>query len=235
MKRGHKIVKAAVALLLPGCFAACALGGTFVLPLAQTNGWQFLKYRKIPSNTFHCTPEGLVIGVTNSAAPAVFPLTNEFSVVKISVSGQVSGSLKVPPGKQGQKGFDDFVLRVGLVEPGTHTLSWWQKRVAADWVKKLFSLAPSGKGISKIHFFNVGTDAAQIGRNWIYNSGVPMEQTVVAVLDADGHFAFTNRFAKPIKAIAVWISSDGDDTHSSFTVTLNKVRFTTADSSTERE
>ncbi|HZI32772.1 MAG TPA: hypothetical protein VFF11_10555, partial [Candidatus Binatia bacterium] len=201
---------------------------TFVLPLAQTNGWQFLKYRKIPSNTFHCTPTGLVIGVTNSAAPAVFPLTNELSVVKIRVRGTISGSLKVPPGKQGQKGFDDFVLRVGLVEPGTHTLSWWQKRVAADWVKKLFSLTPSGKGISKIHFFNVGTDAAQIGRNWTYNSGVPMEQTVVAVPDAGGFFTFTNSFAKPLDVIAIWISSDGDDTHSSFSITLSQAQFTTA-------
>jgi hypothetical protein len=162
----------------------------------------------------------------------VFPLTNELRVTEMRVRGKISGSLNVPPGKQGQKGFDDFALRVGLVEPGTRTLSWWEKRTAADWVKKLFALAPPGKGISKIQFFNVGMNAAQLGRNQMYSSDGLMEQTVVAAPDADGYFAFTNRFAEPLNIIAVWISSDGDDTHSSFAVTLNKVEFTTRKTAT---
>jgi hypothetical protein len=224
---GWKIVKPVLLIWFLVSFAVVAPGGTFVLPLTQTNGWQFLKYRNIPSNTFHCTPAGLVIGVTNSAAPAVFPLTNELHVVGFSVSGKISGSLKIPPDKQSEKGFDDYTLRVGLVEPGTRTLSWWEKLTAADWVKKLFALAPPGTGISKIHFYNVGTVAAQIGRNWAYDYDVPMEQTVVAVPDADGHFTFINRFNQPLKVIAVWISSDGDDTHSSFVMTLKRVEFKT--------
>lgn len=177
----------------------------------------------------------MVIGVTNSAAPAVFPLTNELRVIGFNVSGKISGSLNVPPAKQGQKGFDDFALRVGLVEPGTRALNWGQKMVAADWVEKLFSLAPPGRGISKIHFFNVGTDIAQIGRSWTYDSDVPMEQTVVAVPDVSGRFAFTNRFAQPLDVIAIWISSDGDDTRSSFAITLNQVQFTTANTPAKRE
>jgi hypothetical protein len=224
---GWKIVKLVLLIFLLVSFAVVAPGGTLVLPLTRTNGWQFLKYRQIPSNTFHCTSAGLVIGVTNSAAPAVFPLTNELHVVGFSVSGKISGSLNVTPDKQGEKEFDDFTLRLGLVEPGTRTLSWWEKLTAADWVKKLFSLAPPGMGISKIHSYNVGTVAAQIGRSWAYDSDVPMEQTVVAVPDADGHFTFTNRFNQPFKVIAVWISSDGDDTHSLFVVTLKRVEFKT--------
>jgi hypothetical protein len=222
-----KMLKPVLLLLLFGHFAPVVLAGTFVLPLTQTNGWQFLKYRNIPSNTFRCTSAGLVIGVTNSAAPAVFPLTNELRVIEMRVRGKISGLLKVPPAKQGEKGFDDFALRVGLVEPGTRTLSWWEKRTAANWVKNLFALAPPGKGISKIRFFNVGTDAAQIGRSHVYSSDGLMEQTVVAVPDADGRFAFTNNFSMPLNVVAVWISSDGDDTHSSFAVTINKVEFTT--------
>jgi hypothetical protein len=222
------MLKPVLLLLLFGYFAPVVLAGTLILPLTQTNGWQFLKYRHIPPNTFRCTSTGLVIGVTNSAAPAVFPLTNELHITKLIVSGIISGSLKVPPDKQGQKGFDDYTLRVGLVEPGTRTLNWWDKMEAADWVKRLFALAPPGKGIGKIQFFNVGTDAAQIDRSRMYSSDGLMEQTVVAVPDGDGRFAFTNNFSTPLKVIAVWISSDGDDTHSSFAVTLNKLEFTMA-------
>ena len=222
-----KILKQVWLLCLLACVALVARGETFELPLKQTSGWQFLKYRKIPPDTFHCTSAGLVIGVTNSAAPAVFPLTNELRVIELRVRGKISGSLEVPPDKQGEKGFDDYTLRVGLVEPGPRTLSWWEKMTAADWVKKLFALAPPGMGIGKIHFFNVGTDPAQLGRNRMYSSDDLMEQTVVAVPDADGRFAFTNRFAAPLNVLAVWISSDGDDTHSSFAVTLNRVELET--------
>lgn len=226
-RHSRSLLKSGLWLWLLGHLVAVAHGGTFVLPLDQTNGWQFLHYRKIPPNTFRCTAAGLVIGVTNSAAPAIFPLTTTLRVSEFYVSGKISGSLKVPPAKQGDKGFDDYTLRVGLVEPGTRTLHWREKLVAADWVKKLFSLAPPGVGINKIHFFNVGVGAAQIGRSRVQSSSDLMEQTVVAAPDATGRFAFTNRVVGPIKVVAVWISSDGDDTHSSFAVTLNKVEFKT--------
>ncbi|HKI69024.1 MAG TPA: hypothetical protein VKA67_05505, partial [Verrucomicrobiae bacterium] len=128
----------------------------------------------------------------------------------------------------GEKGFDDYTLRVGLVEPGTQRLNWWEKMTAADWVKKLFSLAPPSTGIGRIHFFNVGTDATQIGRKRMYSRDGLMEQMVVAVPDADGNFTFTNHFDKPLRVIAVWVSCDGDDTHSSFAVTIRQVAFATA-------
>lgn len=204
-----------------------AQAGTFALPLDRTNGWQFLKYRKIAPNSFRPTPAGLVIGVTNSAAPAVFPLTNRLQVVEVRVIGRISGSLKVSSGKQGQAGFDDYALRVGLVETGPLTLNWRERIVAADWVKRLFALAPHGAGIGGIQFFNVGTDAAQIGRSRKYVGNVPMEQTVEAVPDAKGNFSFTKRFKRPLNTIAVWISCDGDDTHSTFAVTLKSVDLAT--------
>lgn len=55
-----------------------------------------------------------------------------------------------------------------------------------------------------------------------------MKQTVLAVPDAGGYFAFTNQFDQPLKGVAVWISSDGDDTHSSFGVTLDQLELRTA-------
>jgi hypothetical protein len=68
--------KSVLTVLLLSYLAVLANAETFAVPLVKTNGWQFLSYRKIPPNTIRSTPEGLAIGVTNSAAPAVFPLTN---------------------------------------------------------------------------------------------------------------------------------------------------------------
>ncbi len=216
-------LKAALTVLLLGYSAELAGAEMFSLPLAKTNGWQFLAYRKIPANTFRATQGGLEIGVTNSAAPAVFPLTNAALVTELRVTGKISGSLDVPPEKQGAKRFDDYAVRVGLVESGRHTLSWREKRFAADWVKKLFALAPPGTGINKIHFLNIGASARQIGRFRTHPASELLQETVVATPDASGRFSFTNRLTRPINTIAVWISCDGDDTKSSFAVTLSKI------------
>jgi len=99
--------------------------------------------------------------------------------------------------------------------------------VAAGWVKKLFALAPRGTGISQIHFFNVGADPKQVAQTRTHPSNDLMRETIVAVPGPDGHFAVTNRFAHPLKVLAVWIACDGDDTKSSFRVILDRVELQT--------
>ncbi len=220
-------LRAVLIIWLFGRLAAPAVAEIFSLPLTKTNGWQFLTFRKIPPNTFRATPDGLEIGVTNSAAPAVFPLRNGALVTELRVTGRISGSLNLPPDQQGKKGFDDYTVRIGLVESGRRTLSWSEKAIAAGWVKRLFALAPPGTGISQIHFFNLGTAAAQIGTARIHPASEWMHETVVAVPDSRGSFSFTNRFARPLQTIAVWVSCDGDDTQSSFAVKLSKIELST--------
>src|SRR3982751_3204108 len=88
-------------LFLMETVMASARAEVVSVPLARTNGWQFLKYRKIEANTFRGTPSGLEIGVTNSAAPAIFPLATGLDVIELRVSGRITGSLRVPPDKQG--------------------------------------------------------------------------------------------------------------------------------------
>lgn len=226
-RRGAKVM---LAFWLAGLITCLAQGATFKLSLDRTNGWMFLSYRNIPPNTFRASLAGLEIGVTNSAAPAVFPLTNLLPVTELRVSGRITGLLTIPPGKQGLRGFDDYAIRVGLVESGPRTLSWREKLMSADWVKKLFALASPDTGINRIHFFNLGTDPKQVGQSRAHPMSDLMVETIVAVPDAGGHFAFTNHFAKPMKVLAVWIACDGDDTKSSFAVTLNKVELETQSS-----
>lgn len=216
-------------LILMAISLGAAWGGSFNLPLTQTNGWQVLHYRRIPANTIRNTVAGLEIDVTNSASPIVFPLLRGLSVVELRAEGSIAGSLKIPPGRQGQKGFDDYTMRVGLVGTGARTLSWSEGLSSPDWVKHLFALAPKGTGIGKIHFFNVGTDVSQIGYSHPHYLSNLMEETVVVVPDSEGRFAFTHRFAKPMPVIAVWIASDGDDTKSSFAVTLTRLELVTVD------
>jgi hypothetical protein len=99
-----------------------------------------------------------------------------------------------------------------LVEPGERTLNFVQRRVAAHWVRKLFELAPRGSGISRIYFFNVGAERTQIGRERQHPLSDLIWERVVAVPGPDGRFDFEHGLERPLDAIAVWLSSDGDDT-----------------------
>ena len=196
---------------------------TITVPLDRTNGWLFLKYGKVPPNTFRATSAGFEIGVTNSATPALFALTNGWRITELRAYGKISGTLRIPTGKQGEKAFDDYAIRVGIVEPGTRTMNWREKLISPDWVKRLFALAPPGTGITKVRFFNIATDTTHLGRTRAHPKSDLMEETISGVPDANGNFTIVNHFAKPIGALAVWVSSDGDHSKSSFAVTLEKV------------
>lgn len=214
-----KIGLLALALHAPAAAAQPALS----LPLNDEAGWQVLRYSRLPPHRVRFSPQGLEIGVDGSAMPLIYPLSERVRVRAIRVRGKLEGALRVAPERQGEKGFDDFALRVGLVEPGERTLSFVQRLAAAAWVRKLFELAPKGSGISRIHFFNLGSAREQIGRQRQHPLSELIVETVVAVPGADGRFDFVHVLERPLEAIAVWLSSDGDDTGSQFIVRVEEI------------
>lgn len=195
----------------------------FAVPLEQCDGWRFVHYRHIPPNEFRCSSEGLEITVKASAAAAVYPLTKQVKVRAIRAVGTVMGNIHLPAAKQGKKNFDDYTLRIGLVESGTRNLSYTERKAAPGWARKLFSLAPKGTGIARIHFFNLGTDSAQIGRQRVHPVSDLIHEHVVAVPQPDGRFDVTHPLDQDVPTIAIWIACDGDDTQSAFKVTLERL------------
>lgn len=193
------------------------------LPLNEQAKWQVLQYSSLPPHRIRFSKAGLEMAVEGSAMPLIYPLPEPVRVASIRVKGRVEGTLRVPPQRQGEKNFDDYVFRIGLVEPGERTLNFVQRQLAAAWVRKLFELAPKGSGISKIHFFNVGTENVQIGRQRQHPLSDLIMEKVVAVPRADGRFDFAHTLDRPLDAIAVWLSSDGDDSGSKFTVLVEQI------------
>lgn len=225
MTRGfHRRVLTIVALAL--ATASSAQGPqarVVVLPLNEQTNWQVLKYSSLPPHRIRFSSAGLEMGVDASAMPLIYPLAERLRVSGVRVKGRVEGKLELPPERQGENKFDDYVFRVGLVEPGERTLNFVQRQLAAAWVRKLFELAPKGSGISRIHFFNVGTEKTQIGRRRQHPLSELILEQVVAVPRPDGRFDFVHALDRPLETIAVWLSSDGDDTGSKFTVLLEEI------------
>lgn len=198
---------------------------TLRVPLNDERRCHALKYEKRTPHTLRFTESGLEISVRRSAMPLFCPLPQAVRVNSIHVKGRIVGGIEVTPEKQGKKGYDDYSLRVGLVEPGTTTLTARERQAATGWVKALFDLAPAGRGITKVHFLNLGVDRSEIGRTRQHPMSKLLEEEVVAAPQSDGSFDFVRVFNPSAEVCAIWISADGDDTKSSFQTIINQLDF----------
>lgn len=207
-----------------GSVPAIALAATlFVVPLDRGNGWQVLTYDGIPRHETRFSDAGLQIVVARSASPVVYRLPAPLRVRRLHVRGRIDGRLNVTAARQGQRGHDDFAMRVGLVEPGDRRLRGVARLFTPEWLRQLHDLAPPGTGISQVRFFNLGVAGTRIGTRRRHPLSDLLHEEIVATPNHDGTFEISASFDRPLTTIALWISADGDDTGSSFVVTLERI------------
>ena len=208
--------------MLPTCKKLCRLLGVFVIPLSDPASWEQLKYDKLPSHQITHSEQGLKIEVNKSASPLIYPLKTIKLVKRISVTGTLSTNLIFPEGKvQGEKGYDDFMLRVGLVEKGKKTLNWAEKKLAPEWVLKLYSLAPKDSGLKRVLFLNLASQDLAWKQREHPLSDLLQERIVGK---ASRSFTLSQSFEQPLEVAALWISSDGDDLKQSYSVTITEIK-----------
>lgn len=189
--------------------------------------WQTLKYSSIPEHKLSNQNSSMIIDVQSSAMPLIYPLKEKPIVKSICIKGERSGNLKLTEAKlQGEKDLDDFVIRIGLVEKGSERLNWFQRKVAASWVNKLFSLAGEEDGINKINFYTAVQDKSLIGKTRDHPLGKElMKESNVWVLDkSQKKFLFEHKLSSPLETLALWLSVDGDDTQSSYQLTIESIQ-----------
>ncbi len=195
---------------------------TLSVPVHDAAEWENLHYRRLAPNKVEFTPAGVRIKVRSSASPLIYPLAAPRRVSKVRVRLQVSGALATPP--DGKKWDEDSLFRLGLVVSGEKRLSVWSKAAAPAWVKRLFSLAPSGGGIDRIVFLMLGRSPAKVGDTRRHPSSELIEERIAWSADKE------NRELKldvvldpPLVVSALWISADGDDTASAYEVLVESI------------
>lgn len=195
-----------------------------VIPTDKIDGWKSEKFSKIPSNEVSISSNRLLIRVNSSASPLIFPLKSIEKVTGFTVSGEFLGLPKFSDvTKQGQKKFDDYVLKIGLVVPGQKTLEGLKKFFAPQWVKHLYAQVPEGMGLDHIHFFNISQNQSQIGKIRKHPASDLIEEEFIALVRAAGPFAYDFKVNRPLETAAIWIGIDGDDTKSNFDVVISKL------------
>lgn len=194
-----------------------------LLPIDDRPQWQTLSYKNIPANQVRFADNALIIQVDGSASPLIYPFSQPLRADSIAMRLSVDGYLNLDGQKQGESGADDFVFRLGVVYRGDKRLSTWQHVFAPEWVKTLFRLAPEDTGIDYIGFFNVYSDDRLAARQRSHpSSNLIIEQFVSKRSDDPMLLQFYPNKEQDI--LALWISSDGDDTDSSYLINLSDLQ-----------
>lgn len=90
-------------------------------------------------------------------------------------------------------------------------------------MKRLFALASADAGISRVQFLSVAQSPSHVGFARQYPLSDLLYEHVVTSIDAEGRFAIDHSLERVTPVLALWHSSDGDDTSSTFSVTLDRI------------
>ena len=192
------------------------------IPFQNLEGWTSLSFRKIPSNQVQELQGQLRIQVDSSASPLIFKLKEPKIVQGFQWDLEIDGEMK----ESGASDFEeDSYFRLGLVAVGKRTLGKLERLVAAEWVIRLFELAPPNIGLDRIYFFNLGQNAKLLGKSRTHPKSDLMHETVVAIRQGPLS-SIRHDLSGPLKISALWISVDGDDTKSKYQTRIKKLALT---------
>ena len=200
------------------------LFAALVIPTTNLTDWKIEQFSRIPKNEVTASAKGLLIRINGSAGPLIYPLKAKAKISGFRVTGEFLGLPKFTnPSLQGEKGFDDYPLRLGFVIPGEKKLSGLKKMFAAQWVKSLYEQVQDGTGLDSIRFFNVTQNPKQVGQTRVHPASDLFKEEFFADVKHPGPFSYEFHFKQPIEAVAVWISIDGDDTKSAFDILISRL------------
>jgi len=197
------------------------------LDLDQPN-WQTLQYKNIPANTVSQQSTGIKIDVNASASPLIYVFDQPQDMKSIRVNGKIVGALPGLPAQvpQGEPGADDFAFRIGLVIAGNKRLNFAQRLIAADWVTTLYDLAGEKGGINYVQFLNLANPG---NNNWTQRSHPDSKglfiENIAGIAQPNQKFSLSYTLPESQSILALWISSDGDDTGARYTVELDTIRY----------
>lgn len=192
------------------------------IPFEEKN-WELLSYSGISANSVKFKNGEMHIAVNKSASPIVYPLETPKTFEKLTFSAKINGHLQLGDKPQGEEGGDDFLLRVGVVYEGDQKLGFFEQMTAPKWVKRLFSISEGARGIEKIRFYNVVSDKRLLGKSRIHPLSKFLEENFILLASENGHVSKSIRIPSKSNILAIWISSDGDDTDSAFDVKIKKL------------
>ncbi len=187
------------------------------VPLSAS-GWVDLSYQKIPKNQVRFEKGGLSVRVRNSASPLLYQFESPVEVSGFTVVASFSGTKNVE-----KTDFDeDSILRIGFVTLNFNPPSTFKLFFASEWLRQLSKLAPKNRGVENVHFYNVTNRSHLLGSSRTHSNKL-MRESISMFHSNEGGFIFKANFSSLLEVGGLWVSVDGDDSHSTFTTTLREI------------
>ncbi len=202
-----------------------SLFATFLIPLGPSERWKNYTFSDIKPNKVTFSEEAVTLMVNHSASPLLYNLPETLDTTSVQVKATLKDSLQpLPQGaQQGEKNYDDFILRVGLILKGDDRLSWLQRRVAPAWLIEMEKQLPEDIGIDKVLFYTTCRQKQLVNKKRNHFLSSKLEEKCVTLLDGTGEFEISVNLEKPKKVVGIWLASDGDDLKQKFQLQIHKI------------
>lgn len=215
-------------LLILSLSLLSATAAALDVPVDDLEPWTVLSFNNIRPNEVSVVDGALHVKVRGSASPLIYKFDEPTRIIGVAVVASWNGELRIPAGAtEGDENADDFVLKFGIVEAGDRRLNWFQRRIAADWIKQLFKLAPKNSGVNRINFLSTTQQQELLGASRTHPLSDLLHETRVLYLDMPGRFVMTHQLPEPVEALGLWVSVDGDNTGSNFDLRLERITLQT--------
>lgn len=196
---------------------------TSAIPFNAKN-WDIIEYRNIKPNQTKFKNNTAFISIDESAGSIIHTLKKPTSIKNIQLAFKHRGNLKSKK-LQGEKGFDDYLLRIGIIYEGEKTLNFLERSFAADWLIEIFDKAPKGSGLSQIRFYNVISDKRILGKERVSPASKYMYEVFkYPSYEENGSLNINLDLDPNKKVIAIWLCFDGDDSRSKVDIELKNLK-----------
>lgn len=186
-----------------------------VLPFEKSK-WIEINMDKTPPNKVQYKAAAINVAVNSSASLLVYKFDQPTDLSSFEINMNINGKLN--PTKDAFE--EDSYMRFGFVVLGDHQMGAMGKMFAPKWVLQLFELAPEGKGLEKIYFYNMAENKDLIGQERVSPLSKHMLEKVISGRES----IFKYSLPKPVKTVAVWLNIDGDDTKSKFSTEITGIK-----------
>ncbi len=204
---------------MPGSFLAAAL-----LVIGTPADWTPLSFRNIPPIRHEIAGDRITLHIDKSAGGIVRPLPAGTRVKSLTVRGRVEGTITSDPAALWKPEADDKYLRVGLIHAGGKQLNRIRRAAAPAWIRTLDDvLCADGRGPTRIDNLILAPHPEWVGKTRQNPGMKQLHERITATPEKDNTFTITTTFENPIDALGLWLMADGDDTKSTFKVTIESI------------
>lgn len=203
-----------------------ALFAVVALPLGDPTAWKELKFKSLPANKVSYENSALKIEVNASASPLIYSFDQIKNIRQVDVNLEIQGEMNSDQIKKWTEFEEDSYFRLGLVAKGEERPGKLKMVFAPEWVKTLFAMAPKGTGLDKIYFYNISAQKNLIGKKRLHPKSKYMHEENIVLFSPDQkQTRLLVDLPQGMDLAGFWISVDGDDSKSSFSVKIREFTY----------